>query len=355
VSGALARIAALMAILVAGGCPAPLPPGPGPAADGRFGRPSGAKHGPFLYVAGTTISQYSLGTTTPLHTLRAPLGGTSALALDPRGNLFAANGVSTSLDSITVYNAADLSLERTVEGQFVVSFAFDRNDYAYGAIGRIAVFRPGGGKRLLRLIARGTEDGVLSIAMDSAGALYGANLARSYIGVFEPSGKPGHLHYIRRMTRGITNPEDLSVDRSGNLYVADCPSCYYSSPPKPDSISIYPPGARSPQRVIKQLIKSPVAMAIDSKGFLYVANAPQRNVKDSGWVSVYAPGSTTPLRLITVGIDVPTSLAVDASDNLYVANFFAGTVTVYSPGAAALKYTIRDGVGLPLRLVIGSP
>jgi len=301
VSGALARIAALMAILVAGGCAAPLPPGPGPAADGRFGRPSGAKHGPFLYVAGTTISQYRLGTTTPLHTLRAPLGGTSALALDPRGNLFAANGVSTSLDSITVYNAADLS------------------------------------------------------AMDSAGALYGANLARSYIGVFEPSGKPGHLHYIRRMTRGITNPEDLSVDRSGNLYVADCPSCYYSSPPKPDSISIYPPGARSPQRVIKQLIKSPVAMAIDSKGFLYVANAPQRNVKDSGWISVYAPGSTTPLRLITVGIDVPTSLAVDASDNLYVANFFAGTVTVYSPGAAALKYTIRDGVGLPLRLVIGSP
>src|SRR5581483_3111460 len=122
------------------------------------------------------------------------------------------------------------------------------------------------------------------------------------------------------------------LDPMKNLYVANCLSCYYTDPPRPDSISVYAPGRSSPQRIIKEGIQDPRALAVDSKGRLFVANAPlsQHGESEPGWVSVYAAGSTKPSLTITDGIDVPLSLAVDPSDNLYVANNFAETVTVYS-------------------------
>ncbi len=119
------------------------------------------------------------------------------------------------------------------------------------------------------------------------------------------------------------------LDRSGRLYVADCVSCYYSKPPRPDAVVVFNPGESVPDRVIKDGIDHPSSLAVDSTGTLYVGNAPVVRVTPApGWVSVYGSGATKPQRRITDGIDVPLSLAVDPSDKLYVANTDASTVTV---------------------------
>ena len=216
----------------------------------------------------------------------------------------------------------------------------------------IAVLRPGGGKKIIGWVHR--SGGTSAVAVSPNGDLFGASIGRSSVAIYVPTNKSWHMRHTRRIMRGIHNPEALLFDRSGRLFVANCPSCYYSSPPRPDSVSVYPPRGYAPDRVIKAGVESPVGLAVDSNGLLYVANSPN-SLKATGWVSVYRRGANKPLRTITQGVDVPLSIAVDPSGNLYVANFFAGTVTVYSGGGATPKYTIQNGVGLPLRLVIGSP
>jgi hypothetical protein len=343
-----------VAAIFCAGCSTAAPaiaPAP-PAGSKSYAETPAAKNGAFLYVAGTMISQYRLGSKTPLHSIVSPYG-TTTLALDSLGNLFTENGVQGSGAYTAVYNAADLSLERTLTCCWFESLAFGPQNYVYAtASTQIAVLRPGGGKRIIGWVW--PSAGISSVAFSPAGDLYAASIGASSISIYIPTDKARHVRYTRNITQGIHNPEYLLFDRTGRLFVANCPSCWYSSPPRPDTISIYAPGQHSPERRIKAGLETPVALAVDSKGRLYVANSPN-SLKATGWVSVYSAGARKLLRKITQGIDVPASIAIDPSDNVYVANYFAGTVTVYSPGGATLEYTISNGVGFPLQLVIGSP
>jgi hypothetical protein len=339
---------AILALCFTGCSFAPLPSATGPPARDllRGIREKPADRGPFLYVAGGEISEYRLGSSSPLHSV-APTWPTAALALDSAGNLFAANETS-SWGALTVYKANDLQQLRMITGQdSTSSLAVNGQGYVYaGTCGAaILVFRPGGrGRGPVRIIRRGAS-GACSIAFDSSGSLYAGNSQRRSVSVFAPARKPGAMRFIRGITRAVNNPFNVLLSRSGRLVVANCPSCGYTSPKMRDSISVYAPGRSSPDRVIETGIQTPRALAVDSKGRLYVANVPfSAGTFQPGWISVYAPG-----------INVATALAVDGTDNLYVANAYGNAVTVYSPGGAKLLYTITDGVSHPEAVVIGSP
>ncbi|MGB8908289.1 MAG: hypothetical protein WCC84_06035 [Candidatus Cybelea sp.] len=301
-------------------------------------------HGPYLYVGGSTISMYRLGSAKPLRSVSSACY-THVFALDSTGNLYAGNG-NISWGTLSVYNARTLALRDTFGGMDnSSSLAVDANDYLYDAncSPAIVVFAPGGG-RIAGEIRRGAFS-VCSLGFDGSGNLYAANSSRRSISVYAPTSQPGKLKFERRITDGVHHPKQLFVEPSGRLFVANG-----------DSVSVYAPGRSHPERVIENGIKRATAIAVDSKARIYVASSPFTNRRgfEPGWVSVYAPGQSDPLRKITRGVDVPSSLAVDPNDNLYVADSYGHAVTVYSPGGRTLMYSIKRGVGFPFAVFIGS-
>jgi hypothetical protein len=345
----------LIAVLCLAGCtPSPQPFGATPSAVVPGLRSNIHGKAEFLYVGGATISTYRLGEPTPVHTIASDLG-TVSLALDTLGHLFAANG-NPSWGTVTAYDARSLHLQRTINGEEMSSAAADRDGYLYtvncGDV--IFVFAPHAKRRPSRYIRQGVG-GACTIAFDTTGQLYAANTDGASVSVYAPAGKPGAFKFVREITQGVRHPNALAADQSGNLFVSNCLSCWYSSPTKPDSVTAYASGSSSPRLTIHDGIDGPVALDVDSKGLLYVANVPFKNgTFQPGSVAVYAPGGRKPLRQITDGIDWPTSLALDSSNNLYVANFQGSSVTVYNPGGEKLLSTITQGVSYPLALAIGS-
>ena len=108
-------------------------------------------------------------------------------------------------------------------------------------------------------------------------------------------------------------------------------------------------------REVTKGVNEPFALALDSKGWLYVANDPRYGAGESlGSISVYAPGGSQPLGKVRVYN--PVALALDPSDSVYVANpSNHSSVLVYSNGPTKLLRTITSGVNEPSALLIDSP
>lgn len=157
------------------------------------------------------------------------------------------------------------------------------------------------------------------------------------------------MHLLREIRNDISDPGRLAIGPSGELFVAN-----YSYDEMKSYITVYQPGGSTPVLTITKGMKSAGALAVDSKGRLYVA-VPDYGVRHGGWISVYAPGGSQPVRKVPVYN--PAALALDPSDNLYVANQARrSSVLVYSAGATKLLQTINLGAhNAPSALLIGSP
>lgn len=109
---------------------------------------------------------------------------------------------------------------------------------------------------------------------------------------------------------------------------------YYVSDPKVNSVFIYDSGLN-----LKSELKglySPLGVAVDTNGFIYVGNAGIGNVEkyDSSGKLVAAFGQGT--------IRVPSDLALDAN-KLYVADSISNVVWVFNSDDGTLLNTIRKG------------
>jgi hypothetical protein len=94
-------------------------------------------------------------------------------------------------------------------------------------------------------------------------------------------------------------------------------------------------------------ITSPVAIAIDSNGVLYVANVTEANVEE------YQPGGYHPFKTITQGLITPGAVTVNKKGWLYVANFEQDNVLEYQPGSITpSKRQVTNGVRTPNGLAI---
>ncbi len=187
--------------LIGSGCAASLPPStrsPQPGVSANLLVGTARERGPFLYVNGSYISQYRLGSSIPVRSIPAPLGLSRTIGLDAVDNLFSQN-VNPSWGTMTVYDARTLSLKKTYEGiENIGSFAFDRSNYVYaGGCSRIGVFKPGGGKGLYRVIGHGARS-VCSIVADRAGNLYAGNAYGRSVSIY----KPGSGEDIRSSSAG---------------------------------------------------------------------------------------------------------------------------------------------------------
>ena len=141
---------------------------------------------------------------------------------------------------------------------------------------------------------------------------------------------------------GLSGPDALAFDSSGNLYVA---SYYGDGPDNNSTVSKFAPGSTTPSAILTGL-KFPTSLAFDASGNLYVGNL------GNGTVSKFAPGSTTASATLT-GLGEADALAFDASGNLYVACDNGLTVSKFAPGNTTPSATLT-GLNYPQALAFDS-
>ncbi len=89
-------------------------------------------------------------------------------------------------------------------------------------------------------------------------------------------------------------------------------------------------------------MSSPVAIAVDAKGTLYVSNIKESNVQE------YRPGQSQPYQTITQGIASPTGVTVNQKGYLYVTDTFRSEVIEFEAGSITpSKREISKGLSEP--------
>jgi hypothetical protein len=198
------------------------------------------------------------------------------------------------------------------------------------------------------------------------------------------------------ITDGVKNPEFLTLDPAGYLYVSE-----YASSSDSDVVTVYAPGSAS----VARTVNAGGQIGIDASGRLYAtaswcvsrgcghsiktisvyargASSPFRTIKDhclenttyrglafdrardfyvvsDCGIEVFAPGLTSKLRTINQGLtNNSAALAIDTSGTVFANNFFEpytnepGTIVEYGAGSSSLLRTIRNGVSYAFALAL---
>ena len=148
------------------------------------------------------------------------------------------------------------------------------------------------------------------------------------------TGNKAPSQYIGGSNTELSDPDDVALDSSGNIYVTN-----YSA----SSVTIYAAGSMgnvTPTAVIAGSstgVDHPLGVAIDAlNGDIYVGNL-DAGPSGNGTITFYAPGSNgnvEPLGTITgsnTGLGISGALALDPSGNIYAPN--ERSITVYAAGS----------------------
>lgn len=201
--------------------------------------------------------------------------------------------------------------------------------------------------------------------------------------------KASTLQLLRNQS--ATYPTSLTIDRSNDIYVANCGAaveilypgarkragwiradygaCNVAAGPHNElyvvngsTIDVYQiegPGSVSPLRTIKKGLDSPGALALDRSGNLYVLNyGPSHGSEGRNYVELYAPNAVEPSGRITTGLAIPTALILDSHGTLYVANNQAswkktdGWISLYSPNGRKPSGRLKTGINGPIALAM---
>jgi hypothetical protein len=143
---------------------------------------------------------------------------------------------------------------------------------------------------------------------------------------------------LTTVQNGVTNPQALVFDASGDLFVAN----------QPGSVAVYAPPYVQPPVAITGGVNHPQALVIDARGNLFVANG-----NGSNTVTIYSPPYGEPAsETIAAGIDDPVNLALDAADDLFVVNAAANTVTEYAPPYSGTPTILSKGLNAPSSIAV---
>jgi hypothetical protein len=196
-----------------------------------------------------------------------------------------------------------------------------------------------------------------AVALDAGRNVYVSNYRGSPSGngtvTVYAAGAIGDAPPIRTIggsNTGLAVPQGVSLDTSGNIYVANPNAC----PPvcSGGNALVYAAGANgnvAPTRTIggsNTGLDAPLSIALDERARIYIANWKGNSV------TVYAAGANGDVRPIqsikgsNTGLSGPVGVVVDASRNIYVANPGTNGVLVYAAGA--------EGNVAPIAAISGS-
>ena len=135
------------------------------------------------------------------------------------------------------------------------------------------------------------------------------------------------------------SPNALAVDSTGNVYVADAVS---------KAVLKFAPGATgtgggaAATSTVLQTFTNPSAVTTDSLGNVFVADA------STGFVTQISPSGTS--KTLSTIFSTPDGLAVDALNNLYVADATAKTITQIGANQVASRTFVSAGLTSPAGL-----
>ena len=199
------------------------------------------------------------------------------------------------------------------------------NKYAGKArIGAIAIL----GAAALAIIGLHRFSG-RAYSADPAGTLFVTDLCSEAVTAYPPA-STGDISPMTPVPTGLSSPSSVAIDAGGNIYAAN--TCN-------NTVTIYAKGSKgdaSPTAIIggpNTGLNSPYGVALDSNRNIYVTG------QSSSSVTVYQPlGSSTglldeaPIATISGGITglvSPVGIALDSSGKIYVADNGAASVFVY--------------------------
>ena len=319
-----------------GGSPGPVPSAT--AAPAPTATPLTASYVFAGDASGKTTVEYGLAGTAPIATLSAT-GAPNAFAFDASGNVYVAFGGAT----VEEHGSGTHRLLRTIAGfHHVNAIAVDAKGtlYVVDGSGLPAGSSPTAPSNLSRILPGATSPSavllsfpytttsptLISVAVDAGGSVYaGANNSRIYVFA------PGTTAPTRTFSISPQSPTELTLDRSGNLYV-------YATLLVPDqsSSTIYgfAPGAETPLVTITTITygTTPQSLAFDRSNDLYEINDPllfdPAQPPTAGSVVEFPAAGTVggPARTF----NFPVSLAIDPAKNLYVLD--ADSVVGQNPG-----------------------
>ena len=280
----------------------------------------------------------------------------AGLAVDAAGNLYVSNQGTNSISKVTPVGAVSTFVDGTNNLGRPCGLAFDGNGNLYVANLGSPIYGPPlteGGNRAFS-ISLVTPGGVVNnftnpsypfttdvefdpqnLTVDHAGNLYvtvaSGNLTDSPTPVYKitPTGTISRFDQTNFFAaRGI------GLDPSGNLVIADAAAGTVSRMTPADAVTT----------VFQSAVAAPVASVFDHSGNLYVANKGNNTISKvtpAGVVSIFVPASAA--------LAKPEALAIDAQGNLYVGN--AGpnganaTISKVTPSGAVSTF-VGTGQGL---------
>jgi DNA-binding beta-propeller fold protein YncE len=361
---ALAAVAMLAACSTIGNAPTPF--NTSIDSQGKISKPEASRASSShtnLYVANAgnaTVTVYARGSNSVLRTISEGLTVPSALAFDGAGSLYVLNCeyCYSAAGDVTVYAAKSGKLLRTISGSSPAAIAVDQEGLIFIADYSDSIVKVYGsrGSRPLRTISKGIK-GPRALALDRSGNLYVANCDDPCLGRIGGGTvtvyAAGGTTLSRTISQGVRSPVRLLIDSTGDLYVANYGT--NSTPSFGGTIAAYAPGQNAPYESISQGVNGPIALAYSPSGTLFVGNCVYLCAYGSynGFVSAYAADKTKPARMITQGVVDPAAMSVGSFGYLFVANPNSNTVQVYAPGSKTVHQTISQGISYPLGVAFG--
>jgi len=201
--------------------------------------------------------------------------------------------------------------------------------------------------------ASGVETGPQGIAVDGSGDVYVSDWARDTIDEITPQGVSilaGIPGQYGSPTPGpatdstLDYPIGLAVSKAGDLYIVDFGNCVVEKVTPPGTLSIVAGevgqcGTPTPGPATSSMLASPIGVAVDSSGNLYIADQGTENgpndviekVTSSGTLSIFAgelgaSGAPTPGPATDSMLNYPQAVAVDGAGDVFIADTSNGVV-----------------------------
>ena len=229
--------------------------------------------------------------------------------------------------------------------------------------------------------ASGVETGPQGIAVDGAGDVYVSDWARDTIDEITPNGwsiivgMPGQYGSPTpgpAIDSDLNYPIGLAASEAGELYIVDLGNCVVEKVTAAGTLSIVAGevgqcGTPTPGPATSSMLASPIGVAVDSNGNLYIADQGTENgannviekVTPYGTLSIFAgelgaSGAPTPGPATDSMLNYPQAVAVDSAGNVYIADSgngvvekvnAEGTLSIYASGFNSPDGVATDSVG----------